>query len=164
MQTLLQQEFRSRYNHDFDRLFFAPARVNLIGEHIDYNGGLVMPCAITHGTYLAIKRTEEPVLKFSSLNFPEDTFEIPIQNSYTKNKDYWVNYPLGVVDYFTQKGLEPGGMEFLFYGNIPNGAGLSSSASIEVVTAYAIKTLYNVSYGTTQIALLSQEVENNFVG
>lgn len=123
-----------------------------------------MPCAITHGTYLAIKRTEEPVLKFSSLNFPEDTFEIPIQNSYTKNKDYWVNYPLGVVDYFTQKGLEPGGMEFLFYGNIPNGAGLSSSASIEVVTAYAIKTLYNVSYGTTQIALLSQEVENNFVG
>lgn len=74
------------------------------------------------------------------------------------------NYPLGVVEYFTQKGLEPGGMEFLFYGNIPNGAGLSSSASIEVVTAYAIKTLYNVSYGTTQIALLSQEVENNFVG
>lgn len=153
MQTLLQQEFRSRYNHDFDRLFFAPARVNLIGELIDYNGGLVMPCAITHGTYLAIKRTEEPVLKFSSLNFPEDTFEIPIQNSYTKNKDYWVNYPLGVVDYFTQKRIgTPEAWNFFSTGIYQMEPGLSSSASIEVVTAYAIKTLYNVSYGSTQIA------------
>lgn len=165
MKQNILDAFQQHYGVAADAVFFAPARVNLIGEHIDYNGGLVMPCALETGTYLAIRRTEEPVLKFSSMNFPGEDFQIAYEEKkYEKDGKKWSNYPLGVVDYFLQDGKKLSGLEFLFFGNIPNGGGLSSSASIEVVTAFALNLLFNCGYSNVEIALLSQKVENQFIG
>lgn len=165
MKDKMQRDFRDRYGEEPDAVFFAPARVNLIGEHIDYNGGLVMPCALETGTYLAIKKTDDALLKFSSENFPGEDFEVPYEeNSYSKSGKNWSNYPLGVVDFFMRDGKKLSGLEMLFYGNIPNGGGLSSSASIEVVTAFALNELFDAGYSNIEIALLSQKVENQFIG
>lgn len=165
MLNYIKEEFKKTYDHDCDNVFFAPARVNLIGEHIDYNGGLVMPCALENGTYLAIKKTNDNTFKFRSINFPDDDFSIALnKNGYQKKSDLWINYPLGVIDLFLKEGIPLSGMEFLFFGNIPNGAGLSSSASIEMVTAYALNSLYNTKKNNVDLALLSQKVENHFVG
>lgn len=165
MKEKITEDFIQKYGAAPDGVFFAPARVNLIGEHIDYNGGLVMPCALEAGTYLAIRKTDAPVLKFSSQNFPGEDTEIPYEKKkYEKSGSSWSNYPLGVVDYFLQDGHELSGLEMLFLGNIPNGGGLSSSASIEVVTAFALNKLFNCGYSNIEIALLSQKVENHFIG
>ncbi|MDO5606825.1 MAG: galactokinase [Capnocytophaga sp.] len=164
MLQYIKDEFKKHYGHDCQRVFFAPARVNLIGEHIDYNGGLVMPAALENGTYLALRTIDEPVFKFRSLNFPDDDASISANGNYLKNSDKWTNYPIGVIDIFTKEGFSVPGIEFLFYGNIPNGAGLSSSASIEMVTALAINELTNAKKDNIQLALLSQKVENHFVG
>lgn len=157
--------FKSIYTQQAEAVFFAPARVNLIGEHIDYNGGLVMPCAIANGTYLAIRKTFDNTLKFRSLNFPDEVLEVPYtEQGYQKIGRIWANYPLGVVDYFIREGHKLSGMEMLFYGNIPNGAGLSSSASIEVVTTFALNQLFGLAKSPVEIVKISQNVENHFVG
>ncbi len=144
-------------------LFFAPGRVNLIGEHTDYNGGYVLPCALTFGTYLAIRRTNDSLVKFSTTNF-DFSVSIPLHALSTKIDGQWVNYPLGVINQFLKRGLEIGGMELLFSGNIPNGAGLSSSASIELVTAVAINDLFQFNLDKWELVKLSQKAENEFVG
>src|ERR1700749_4168575 len=136
MKHNLAQEFKAIYNKEASNAFFSPGRVNLIGEHIDYNGGLVMPCAITFGTYLLVSPNSDGIFRFRSLDF-EDKLDIPVQSEYTKTGDYWFNYPLGVIDYFLKDGHPVLGLDMLFYGDIPIGSGLSSSASIEVVTAFA---------------------------
>lgn len=165
MKKQIEKAFTDKFGKKPDAVFFAPARVNLIGEHIDYNGGLVMPCALETGTYLAVRKTEEPVLKFSSANFPDEDFKTELKTEkYQKEGDKWSNYPLGVVDYFIQNGKQLSGLEMLFWGNIPNGGGLSSSASIEVVTAFALNKLYDAGYTNVDLALLSQKVENQFIG
>lgn len=165
MKEQLTEDFIKKYGAAPDGVFLAPARVNLIGEHIDYNGGLVLPCALEAGTYLAIRKTDDPVLKFSSQNFPGEDTEVPYSSKkYEKSGSGWSNYPLGVVDYFNHDGHVLSGMEMLFYGNIPNGGGLSSSASIEVVTAFALNQLFGCGYSNIDIALLSQKVENHFIG
>lgn len=165
MKQQIIDAFREHYGITPDSVFFAPARVNLIGEHIDYNGGLVMPCALETGTYLAIRKTEDAVLKFSSINFPGEDYTIAYEEKkYEKDGKKWSNYPLGVVDYFLQDGKTLSGLEFLFFGNIPNGGGLSSSASIEIVTAFALNVLFKAGYSDTELALLSQKVENQFIG
>lgn len=164
MLNLIKEEFRKYYGAEPTQFFFAPARVNLIGEHIDYNGGLVMPAALQNGTYLAIRTIDEPMLKFRSLNFPDENLTISVKSNYTKEADKWTNYPIGVLDAFAKEGYTTSGIEFLFFGNIPNGAGLSSSASIEMVTALAINKLTNAQKDNIQLALLSQAVENKFVG
>lgn len=165
MKEQIVEAFRQKYGAEPDGVFFAPARVNLIGEHIDYNGGLVMPCALETGTYLAIRKTEEPVLKFSSTNFPGEDREVALEDKkYEKSGSEWSNYPLGVVDYFIQHGKKISGLEMLFTGNIPNGGGLSSSASIEVVTAFALNQYFDGGYTNVDLAKLSQEVENKFIG
>jgi len=144
-------------------IYFAPGRVNLIGEHTDYNKGYVLPCALTYGTYLLIRKNKEDVIKLASQNFDFKT-NIPIAGINEKQGSEWVNYPLGVIDQLVQRGLKPEGLDMLYYGNIPNGAGLSSSASIEVVTAQAINVLFNLRIGKVDIVKLSQKAENEFIG
>jgi galactokinase len=163
MKTKLQQQFQSIYNKPAQHTFFSPGRVNLIGEHIDYNGGLVMPCAITLGTYMLTAPNNDGVFRFRSVNF-EETAEIPLQPSYQKTGKAWYNYPLGVIHYFLQDGKQLQGLDMLYYGDIPIGSGLSSSASIEVVTAFAFNQLFNAGFSKLELVLISKKVENQFIG
>lgn len=144
-------------------LYFAPGRVNLIGEHTDYNGGFVFPCALQHGTYLFIRRRDDGLLRFTSAN-QDFRADIPLEKAGEKSGGNWINYPLGVIDQFRQKGIAPAGFDMLFAGDIPNGAGLSSSASIEMVTAYALNELLGGGMMVLDLIKLSQKAENEFVG
>ncbi|RKR84785.1 galactokinase [Mucilaginibacter gracilis] len=163
MKHNLQQEFQKLYGTEAQHTFFSPGRVNLIGEHIDYNGGLVMPCAITLGTYMLTAPNNDGVLRFKSVNFKEE-LEAPIQNSYQKDGDSWFNYPLGVIHYFVKGGTAVQGLDMLYYGDIPIGSGLSSSASIEVVTAYAFNELFKGGFSKLELVLMAKKVENEFIG
>jgi galactokinase len=163
MKHTLHQEFNKLYNKEADNAYFSPGRVNLIGEHIDYNGGLVMPCAITFGTYLLTSPNEDGVFRFSSLNFTEK-HEIPLQQHYVKEGNGWFNFPLGVIAHFLKDGHQLKGLDMLYYGDIPISSGLSSSASIEVVTAYALNDIFNSGYSKLDLVKLSKSVENNFIG
>jgi galactokinase len=163
MKNHLHQEFKKLYNKDAGYSYFSPGRVNLIGEHIDYNRGLVMPCAITFGTYLLLSPNDDRVFRFRSLNFDEKP-DIYLQAGYSKTGEYWFNYPLGIIEYFLKDGHELKGLDMLFYGDIPISSGLSSSASIEVVTAFALNDLFDSGYSKLDLVKLSKSVENNFIG
>ena len=163
MKVELLKEFRNRFQKEAAHIFFCPGRVNLIGEHIDYNGGNVMPCAITLGTWLAITKNTDKKFRFHCLNFPE-TVELHLQSSYSKTGKGWFNYPLGVIHQFIQDEHNLSGLDMLFYGNLPIGAGLSSSASIEVLTAFALSELFYLHSTRIDLALLSKKVENDFIG
>ncbi len=160
---------QDRFNHKFGRsehevfAFFAPGRVNLIGEHTDVTGGLVFPCGITQGTWLLIRRTYNHQYQFASTNFDlmAQLEQSEISQTYGDN---WINYPLGVLDQFAQKGVALDGFDCLFSGNVPNGAGLSSSASVEVVTAFALNTLLNTGFSLLDLVKMSQAAEKEFVG
>ena len=145
------------------QVYFAPGRVNLIGEHTDYNNGYVLPCALTYGTYLLIRKNNQDSINLASVNF-EFTASIPVSKLTQKQGTEWVNYPLGVINQLVGHGFKPEGMDMLFYGNIPNGAGLSSSASIEVVTAAAINELFYLKLQLVELVKLSQKAENEFIG
>jgi galactokinase len=155
------EKFGNRNNNPV--LFFSPGRVNLIGEHTDYNGGFVFPCALNYGTYLLIRKTSDKILKFSTVNFNDD-LQTEINGLFINESKKWINYPLGVINEFTKKGIIITGLELLFYGDVPNGAGLSSSASIEMVTAVALNTFFNGGQGTLELVKMSQRAENEFVG
>jgi galactokinase len=144
-------------------LFFSPGRVNLIGEHTDYNGGFVFPCALNYGTYLAVRKIKGNKLRFSTLNFNEDE-ETEIKGLFINTAKKWINYPLGVINEFLRKGIKINGMELLYFGDVPNGAGLSSSASIEMVTAVALNELFSAGFSTLEMVKMSQRAENQFVG
>jgi galactokinase len=161
----LAERFYSIYNNQNSKpdIYFAPGRVNLIGEHTDYNGGYVFPCALSYGTYLLIRHTDEDVIRLSSTNM-DYSANISIADVNQKHGSEWVNYPLGVIDQLMKLGAKPTGAELLFSGNIPNGAGLSSSASIEVVTAYALNNLWNLKISKIDLIKISQKAENEFVG
>jgi galactokinase len=159
----LHKEFENYFSKKAEYEFFSPGRVNLIGEHIDYNGGLVMPCAITFGTFLLIAPNNDNVLRFKSLNF-EETAEKDLSAPMVKDGEGWYNYPFGVFERFATGGYELQGYDMLFFGNIPIGSGLSSSASIEVVTAFALNSILNGSYSKLDLVKLSKFVENNFIG
>ena len=163
MNNDLSQKFVQIYQKEALNAFFAPGRVNLIGEHTDYNGGLVLPCAVEFGTTLYTAPNNDNVLRLRSLNFNDFT-EIPLQAGYTKNGDNWYNFPLGIADYFLKDGHQLQGLDMLYFGDIPIGSGLSSSASIEVVTAYAFNELFNAGYSKLDLVKLSKAVENNFIG
>src|SRR5688572_5161018 len=156
-------EFSSRFGKKPEHIFFCPGRVNLIGEHIDYNGGKVMPCAISLGTYLAVSKNTDKLLKFHSLNFPEAT-ALHLQECYTKTGKAWFNYPLGMINEILQNGNAISGLDMLFYGNLPIGAGLSSSASIEVLTGYAADQMFGLKISNKDLALMGKKVENHFIG
>ena len=163
--NLLLKEFYQHYGNEnvAPELYFAPGRVNLIGEHTDYNGGYVLPCAISYGTYLLVRRTDEPVVKFATTNF-ELTANIPLADLHVKQPGKWINYPLAVIDQFVKLNVEIKGLELLYSGNIPNGAGLSSSASIEMVTAVALGSVFHFEMSMVDMAKLSRRAENEFVG
>lgn len=144
-------------------LFFSPGRVNLIGEHTDYNGGFVFPCALNYGTYLFIRSTDSDKIKFSTVNFNDDS-EVALDGLFVNTGKKWINYPLGVLNEFIRKGIKLTGLELLFYGDVPNGAGLSSSASIEMVTAVALNDLFGAGFSTLELVKMSQKAENEFVG
>jgi galactokinase len=163
MITNLKEKFRAIYKNDATETYFAPARVNLIGEHIDYNGGLVLPSAITLGTYMLIAPNKDNKFRIRSLNFEEHT-EIEANKLIDKEDSHWFNYPVGVINEFVQDGKKLEGLDILFFGNIPIGCGLSSSASIEVATAYALNDYFNSGYDTLDLVKLSKSVENNFIG
>ena len=163
MKDELIKEFYKRFQKEPEHLFFCPGRVNLIGEHIDYNGGRVLPCAISQGTYLAVSRNTDKRFRFHCLEFPE-TADLHLQESYSKTGKQWFNYPLGIIDHFMQNGYGLSGLDLLFSGNLPVGAGLSSSASIEVLTAFSLNEIFGHGISLTEIALLSKKVENEFMG
>ena len=150
----------------FDRQFFAPGRINLIGEHIDYSGGHVFPCAITYGTTLWIKKRDDKTLRFFSKNFEEQgTIEVSLDSIEYDKADDWANYPKGVFRMLLDRGYHfDYGLDLVYEGNIPNGAGLSSSASIEVVTGAMLNEVYGLGLSMVDIALISQKAENEFVG
>jgi len=159
----LKDEFKKIFKKEPESIFFCPGRVNLIGEHIDYNGGEVMPCAISLGTYLAVAKNTDKKLRFRCLNFPEKA-DLSLQDSYTKTGKEWFNYPLGIVNEMVKQEQPVSGLDMLFYGDLPIGAGLSSSASIEVLTAFAWQTIFQSPISKPDIALLSKKVENVFIG
>lgn len=163
MTEKLRQEFEQFYQKPAQKTYFSPGRVNLIGEHIDYNGGLVFPCAITFGTYLVVAPNHDGVFRFKSLNFNEE-LTVQLQENYQKDDSYWFNYPLGVIEHFLEDGHQLQGLDMLFYGDIPIGSGLSSSASIEVVTAFALNDLFKAGYTKLDLVKLSKAVENKFIG
>lgn len=163
MKAELINKFLEKYGYEPTANYFTPGRVNLIGEHIDYNGGLVMPCAVTLGTWLCMAPNNDNVIRFKSLNFPEEQ-EFPLQSRYTKTGSEWFNYPLGVFNEILKTHQITTGLDLLFYGNIPIGSGLSSSASIEVAMAFALNDYFNLGYEKIEIPLLAQKVENEFIG
>lgn len=152
---------------DDTRLYFSPGRVNLIGEHTDYNGGHVFPCALTLGTYGIARRRSDRTMHFYSMNL--DTFgvvEASLDDLTNKDSYGWANYPLGVVWAFAQKGYLPDtGFDMVIWGNIPNGSGLSSSASLEVLTGVILTDLFGIKkFSMIDLALIGQYSENNFNG
>lgn len=163
MKKQLHSEFKKIFSKDAATTYFSPGRVNLIGEHIDYNGGLVMPCAITFGTYLLVSPNDDGVLRLRSLNFDEQ-LDIAVGDVYTKINERWYNFPMGIVEYFSKEGHQTTGLDMLYYGDIPISSGLSSSASIEVVTAFALNELLDSGYSKLDLVKLSKFVENNFIG
>ena len=161
----LIEKFYEKYGNrnDMPVLFFSPGRVNLIGEHTDYNGGFVFPCALNYGTYLLIRKVTGNALKFSTINFNDDA-ETLINGLFVNKSKRWINYPLGVINEFLKKGIAISGLELLYFGDVPNGAGLSSSASIEMVTAVALNEFFRAGFDMLQLVKMSQKAENEFVG
>ncbi|MEX3616780.1 galactokinase [Paenibacillus glucanolyticus] len=161
MQRFMDKHGESRHEV---RIFNAPGRVNLIGEHLDYNGGYVLPAALEFGTTLIIRPRDDKKVSFSSTNIPYE-LTISLDEDYRYKSDQWTDYPVGVITELHKIGSNlSSGYDLLYHGDIPNGAGLSSSASIEVVTAYALLSMEGKAADTVEIAKLSQRVENLFVG
>ena len=145
------------------RVFYAPGRVNLIGDHTDYCGGLVFPCAIDSGTTMLIRKRKDTKVKLASMNF-ELMAALEPDELNQKYGDNWINYVLGVIDQFRQRGIETTGFECLYSGNIPNGGGLSSSASLEIVTAFALNQLFEANFSDIELVKMALAAENDFVG
>ncbi len=149
------------------RAYFAPGRVNLIGEHTDYNGGHVFPCALTLGTYGIVRDREDRKLRFYSMNFESlGIIETSLDDLVPDEAANWTNYPKGVMWAFEKRGYKLAhGMDILIYGNIPSGSGLSSSASLEVLTGLMLKDTFGFENLTmVEVALIGQDAENNFNG
>ncbi|MVX62473.1 galactokinase [Clostridium chromiireducens] len=164
--NVLKGNFSELFKKDSENVFFSPGRVNLIGEHTDYNGGNVFPCALTIGTYALVKQRDDKKVLVSSLNFKElGILEFDLEDMVYEKQHDWANYPKGVIKTFENHGYKiPNGFEILFYGNIPNGSGLSSSASIEVLTGAILNDLFNLNINMVDIVKMCQEAENKFIG
>lgn len=167
MKEMLLQNFEDIFGKEGKcQVYFTPGRVNLIGEHTDYNGGHVFPCALTIGTYAVARKREDKTLRFYSMNFKNlGVIESSIVNLEKRAEDDWANYPKGVIWVMQKKGYQiESGFDVLYFGNIPNGSGLSSSASLEVLTGYILKDFLDLEVSLTDIALISQYAENHFIG
>ncbi len=167
-----QQELKALFEKTFGeggdiRSYFSPGRVNLIGEHTDYNGGHVFPCALTIGTYAVARKRDDRTIKLYSANIEKyGVIESSLDDLTNKDEYNWANYPLGVVWAFGEKeGISlDSGFEMVIWGNIPNGSGLSSSASLEVLTGTVVTDLFGIDKSMTELALIGQYSENNFNG
>lgn len=168
MTEKLIQRFKELYGKQGEvRVYFAPGRVNLIGEHTDYNGGHVFPCALTLGTYGIVRDREDRVLRFYSVNFEKlGVIETSLDDLIPDKAAGWTNYPKGVMWAFEKRGYQlTHGMDILICGNIPNGSGLSSSASLEVLTGLILKDTFGFEQvSMIDVALIGQDSENNFNG
>lgn len=167
MITKLVEEFKEIYGAEGDiRTYFAPGRVNLIGEHTDYNGGHVFPCALTLGTYAVARKRKDNVLRLYSINVGKmGVVKTSLDDLVPSTRAGWTNYPKGVMWAFEKRGYKlPSGLDVLIYGNIPNGSGLSSSASLEVLTGVMLKDMFGFDVSMVDIALIGQYSENNFNG
>lgn len=147
-------------------VYFAPGRVNMIGEHTDYNGGHVFPCALTIGTYGVARKRDDKKLRFYSMNFEQlGVLESSVEDLKPEKEADWTNYPKGVMWAFGEKGMKvEQGMDLVLYGNIPNGSGLSSSASVEVLTGFILKDMFGFDVTNQDLALIGQYSENKFNG
>lgn len=147
-------------------VYFAPGRVNMIGEHTDYNGGHVFPCALTIGTYGVARKREDKKLRFYSMNFEElGVLESSVEGLKPEKEADWTNYPKGIIWAFGEKGMKvEQGMDLVLFGNIPNGSGLSSSASVEVLTGFILKDMFGFDVTNQDLALIGQFSENKFNG
>ena len=161
----LKSAYEATYQKSATDIFFSPGRVNLIGEHTDYNGGFVFPCALSFGTYLLISPNSEQKINFRSLNIDAVySLELTQLTTPLPNKA-WANYPMGVIAQFIKRGVSiTQGYDILFWGNVPAGAGLSSSAAMEVVTAFAFNELLGTGYDRTELAKIGQAAEHEFAG
>jgi len=147
-----------------ERIFFSPGRVNLIGEHIDYNGGLVFPCAIDKGIYGCVKKNSTGKLNLFSANFPSTKCSIKLDELDYDEKHEWMNYPKGVLKSIFELTDQKSGFDIAYYGDIPNGAGLSSSASIELLTAVIANAFLGLNLSMLDMVKLSRDVENKYIG
>lgn len=158
----LKKAFKEAYGHVSDAVYFSPGRVNLIGEHTDYNGGFVFPCALSFGTYLLLRKNGEKFVQFRSLNQPE-VVKISLDKLTERIENSWVNYPLGVFAQYVKRGYTiDEGFDILIWGDVPNGAGLSSSAALEVVTAFALNDQLGTCLNRTELAKIGQKAEHEF--
>ncbi len=163
----MRREFAARFGDcEGARVYFAPGRVNLIGEHTDYNGGHVFPCALTIGTYAVARLREDRNLRMYSMNFPENgVIESSLDGLAYRAEDGWTNYPKGVLWAAREQGYAADrGLDILYYGTIPNSSGLSSSASIEVLTGEVLRDLFGFDYDGIANAKIGQRAENAFIG
>ncbi|MBP7506667.1 MAG: galactokinase [Prolixibacteraceae bacterium] len=162
---ILKKTFVNLYNEGDINGYFSPGRVNLIGEHTDYNGGFVFPCALTFGTYCLVRKNNSDSFSFASVN-TDTTETIAIQDlTMPLNKGNWVNYPLGTIAQFVKKGFSfSSGADILIYGNVPGGAGLSSSAALEVVTAVAVNDIYGFNLSKVELVKMARKAEHEFAG
>lgn len=160
--TELKKSFKEAYGHEADAVYFSPGRVNLIGEHTDYNGGFVFPCALSFGTYLLIRKNGEKFVQFRSLNQPE-VVKVTFDKLTERLENSWVNYPLGVFAQYVKRGVTfEEGFDIMIWGDVPNGAGLSSSAALEVVTAFALNDQLGTGLSRTELAKIGQKAEHEF--
>ncbi len=162
----LRERFVEKFGTGHEKEFFAPGRVNLIGEHTDYNGGNVFPCAIDKGTYALVKIRNDNRFRMYSENFREKgIMEFTLEKLENEKEHNWANYPKGMIRMFIEAGWKiDRGFDILFFGNIPNGAGLSSSASIEILTGVVLKELFNLDIDMIEMVKLGQKTENLFIG
>lgn len=161
----VMEEFKKLYGEEGNiRLFHSPGRVNLIGEHIDYNGGYVFPCALEFGTYGAVRARKDGKINLSSTNF-DLKVNVNLEDLSFKEEHDWANYPKGVIKIMKEAGYKVEGMDILVSGNIPNGAGLSSSASLELLIAVMVNNLFNEgNIDRVELVKIGQKAENQYVG
>lgn len=167
MKEIVLQKFAEVFGDtEGAQVYFAPGRVNMIGEHTDYNGGHVFPCALTIGTYGVARKRQDRKLRFYSMNFEKlGVLESSLDALKPDPQADWTNYPKGVIWAFGEKGMVvPAGMDILLNGNIPNGSGLSSSASVEVLTGFILRDLFGFDVTNQDLALIGQYSENHFNG
>lgn len=160
----LKEKFIEIYGVENEFAFLSPGRINLIGEHIDYNGGLVFPCALDFGTYGLVRIRDDKEINLTSTNF-ELKVSCDLDNLIYKEEDDWANYPKGVIKVMMDMGYKVKGMDILISGNIPNGAGLSSSASLELLIGVILNNLFNEGkIDRVELVKIAQKAENEFVG
>ncbi|WP_155849192.1 galactokinase [Alkalibacterium sp. AK22] len=162
----LYQSFEHVFGYKADSIFFSPGRINLIGEHTDYNGGRVFPCAITMGTYGVVKKRADKVVKAYSGNFPDlGTLTFSLDDLTFKKEDNWTNYLKGMIKYINEsEGGIDHGFDLYVYGTIPNGSSLSSSASLELLIGVIVKALFDLRIDRLDLVKLGMRTENEFMG